>query len=72
MDHLKKWVIFDIYVCFFLSLVAKNMSMKTYNKIFSNCCRNRVAAELYKYCVVSFKCRGFISQTPDQIFLPIC
>lgn len=56
-------------MCFFpLSLVAENlMSMKTYNKIFSNCCRNRVIAELYKYCVVSFKCCGFISQTPDQI-----
>lgn len=58
-------------MCFFLSLVAENiMSMKTYNKIFTSCCRNRVAAELYKYCV-SFKCCGFISQTPDQIFLPI-
>lgn len=40
-------------------------------RIFSNCCRNRVADELYEYRVVSFKCCGFIPQAPDQILFPI-
>lgn len=41
------------------------------HQIFSNCCRNRVADELYEYCVVSFKRCGFIPQTPDHILFPI-